>query len=432
MLRLVGLDLIIFSILLILHRISADKISYAGYSVVEATPKNNDELTWLESDSPCSVLGEWVGNGVGLLCSRLEANLLRQQAKNRGIKTTFSTRHLGRQIDKEEEQNSRADLIQPHKRQKKRILTHEEFVNYATIQHYLDSLQELYPYVNVSSIGKSIEGRDLKLVTINGGRNLPKIFIDAGIHAREWISPASTLFFIDKLTKVLKRQKTHSTKTTGRRSLTDEIEWHIVPLMNPDGYEHSRNKDRMWRKNRRVNPNSNCVGVDLNRNFPEGYGIGSSTRACSEVFQGPNPLSEPESIALNNHIEQTSGIRAAVSVHSFGNVLIFPWGYTETAHPQKAALSELANVISDTIYQKYEERYKPGTAKEVFGSWGVAGGATDDYYITKGIPYSFTFELPQTDSAGNHGFLLPPSNIKKVGNQLFLGFMTLAGQVLKS
>ena len=66
-------------------------------------------------------------------------------------------------------------------------------------------VEELYPNVNVSSIGKSIEGRDLNLVTINGGRNLPKIFIDAGIHAREWISPASTLFFMDKLTKVLKR-----------------------------------------------------------------------------------------------------------------------------------------------------------------------------------------------------------------------------------
>ena len=63
-------------------------------------------------------------------------------------------------------------------------------------------------------------------------------------------------------------------------------------------------------------------------------------RIKSELFcLGPNPLSEPESIALNNHIEQTPGIRAAVSVHSFGNVLIFPWGYTETPHPKKVCFS---------------------------------------------------------------------------------------------
>ena len=36
----------------------------------------------------------------------------------------------------------------------------------------------------------------------------------------------------------------------------------------------------------RKNPGSKCVGVDLNRNFPEGYGIGASKNPCSEVYQG--------------------------------------------------------------------------------------------------------------------------------------------------
>ena len=33
-------------------------------------------------------------------------------------------------------------------------------------------------------------------------------------------------------------------------------------------------------------PGSSCLGVDLNRNFPEGYGIGASKDPCSEVYQG--------------------------------------------------------------------------------------------------------------------------------------------------
>ena len=31
------------------------------------------------------------------------------------------------------------------------------------------------------------------------------------------------------------------------------------------------------------------------------------------------------------------------------------------------------------------------------------------------MDYSYTFELPETDETGDHGFLLPPSNIVKVG-----------------
>ncbi len=51
---------------------------------------------------------------------------------------------------------------------------------------------------------------------------------------------------------------------------------------------------------------------------------------------------------------------------------------------------------------------------QVFGSWGLAGGATDDWYITQSVPYSYTIELPEKDAHGDHGFLLPASNIIKV------------------
>ena len=29
-----------------------------------------------------------------------------------------------------------------------------------------------------------------------------------------------------------------------------DVDWLIMPLLNPDGYEYSRTTDRMWRKNR--------------------------------------------------------------------------------------------------------------------------------------------------------------------------------------
>ena len=63
------------------------------------------------------------------------------------------------------------------------------------------------------------------------------------------------------------------------------VQWPIIPLANPDGYEYTRTHDRMWRKNTVNIPGTSCIGVDINRNFPEGYGVGASKNPCSEVYQ---------------------------------------------------------------------------------------------------------------------------------------------------
>ena len=98
-------------------------------------------------------------------------------------------------------------------------------------------------------------------------------------------------------------------------------------------------------------------------------------------------------------------------------------------HPRRASLSSLASSISSAVLREQGVRYTPGTAREVFGLWGLAGGATDDWYITKDIPYSYTFELPEKDEDGDHGFLLPAKNIIKVGKQLQVAFTTMARQL---
>jgi len=408
-----------------------DKVSYAGYSVVQVGVNSTDEMVGLEAESGCVTLHEWSKHGVGFLCDRFQSPRLRRAAKSKHISTRVSTRHLDRLIREEQRSPRSADPQNNNRRLNARnknrgrsdMLSHNAYVGVDGIYRFLDALQDSYPNVNVKSIGKTFEGRDIKVVVVNEGRGLPKLFIDAGIHAREWISPAATLFFLDRLTKVLSRRKSKSTPPT----IGEKYEWHIVPLANPDGYEFSRTSDRMWRKNRRRFSDSKCVGVDLNRNFPQGYGVGASKNHCSEVYQGPSPFSEAESRAIKNYVEQLQNIRVAVSVHSFGNVLIYPWGYTNKPHPNQRELHRIASSVANAIRNITGEVYQPGTAKQVFGNWGIAGGATDDYYITKGILYSFTMELPEQGADGTeHGFLLPPSNIKRVGRHLSAALTTLA------
>merc|ERR1711973_102684 len=142
---------------------------------------------------------------------------------------------------------------------------HKEYRDVKDIYKFYENLAEENQMLRIESIGKSIDGREINLLKINAKNSeLPLVFIDAGIHAREWISPAAVMYFVETLLKILRK------KTKLARKKVDYLsafQWHIVPLANPDGYDYSRKKDRMWRKNRRKNQDSDCDGVDLNRNF---------------------------------------------------------------------------------------------------------------------------------------------------------------------
>lgn len=104
------------------------------------------------------------------------------------------------------------------------------------IHAWLDELKELYPdVVTLKTIGTSFEGRDIKGVIIDfkpGQReDKPLIgMIEGGIHAREWISPATVTWII----------KEFLTSTDANvRSMAEAFVWHIFPVANPDGYDYT-------------------------------------------------------------------------------------------------------------------------------------------------------------------------------------------------
>lgn len=136
-------------------------------------------------------------------------------------------------------------------------MTWNSYHRVSTIHSYLDYLGQTYPnLVSTQVIGTSHKGRPLKLVKISNGKSGNKaIFVDGGMHAREWISPASVSYIINDL-------------VLNFDSLPNDLQnldWYILPVANPDGYEYSHETDRLWRKNRAYN--GQCHGTDLNRNF---------------------------------------------------------------------------------------------------------------------------------------------------------------------
>ena len=208
-------------------------------------------------------------------------------------------------------------------------LDFKDYPTFEEIKNHLKKLAEDYPeLVNLTSRGKSVEGRELYMLKI-GHENKNASVAQRRLHAREWISPVTVLYLVDKLINEFKNN-------TG--SVYTQVDWIVMPMTNPDGYEFTKT-NRMWRKNRanpRVSAKSgeSCSGVDLNRNFggDVGYGVGGSSDPCSDTYKGPSPDSEPEVVAIRDAIlENVHKVNTALMFHSYGGRWLTSWGYlTET------------------------------------------------------------------------------------------------------
>lgn len=147
--------------------------------------------------------------------------------------------------------------------------------------------------------GKSVENRDLVAIRIGANTSPSKkvIWIEGGIHAREWISPATVTYFAQQLIN------NYNDNDATTKDLLNYFDFYIVPSLNVDGYEYTHTTSRLWRKTRGKNAGSSCIGADPNRNF--GYqwgGTGASSNPCSETYRGDKAFSEIEVKAETDYI----------------------------------------------------------------------------------------------------------------------------------
>jgi len=73
---------------------------------------------------------------------------------------------------------------------------------------------------------------------------------------------------------------------------------------------------------KKTEPNSE-MNADLNRNWPKGYGSGSSSNPHSEIYRGAHAFSEPETKALSDYI-RTKAFRAHVDFHTYDTHALLP------------------------------------------------------------------------------------------------------------
>jgi carboxypeptidase A, invertebrate len=157
-------------------------------------------------------------------------------------------------------------------------------------------------------------------------QNNRAIFIEANIHAREWIASATVTWILNEFLYSIDPEV---------QDLAMNVDWYIIPMANPDGYEYTRNTNRNWRKTR-SKVSSVCYGVDPNRNFafnflkPDEEGnLGASKAPCNDFYAGPHPFSENETIGIENFVTANRDkFDIYLSFHSFSQLLLFPMGTT--------------------------------------------------------------------------------------------------------
>jgi hypothetical protein len=200
--------------------------------------------------------------------------------------------------------------------------------------------------------GRSVEGKPIHVLEIGPDAATEVSVLVAGLHALEWIGVECCLGVAERLL---------GAAPAGRKIV-------VFPLVNVDGY---RAVEEDLRQGRRRFRRGNARGVDLNRNFPTFFR--KTPRAAAllpgATTAGEHPLSEPEAAAVHAHLEQLTGrgatITHAVSLHSFGLKVLFPYGARWKAPPDEARLRAAAAALCDRIAAPYRpvqtSRWVPGS-----------------------------------------------------------------------
>ena len=249
--------------------------------------------------------------------------------------------------------------------------------------------------VRLFSIGRSYEGRELwaAKVSDNAGQDEaePEVLFDGNIHAREHITAEMTIYILH----LLADGYGHSARIT---RLVNNREIFIIFMLNPDGalYDITGGRFHHWRKNRQPTPGSTYVGVDLNRNFGWSWGCcgGSSGNPSRIDYRGPYAWSSPEDTAYRDFVRSrmvggVQQIKVAVSWHSYGEVILWPYGYTKVDVPATMTDDDHQTFVALARGAAAWNGYRPKQASDLY----ITDGTAHDWsYHQQGL-FHFTFEM---------------------------------------
>jgi hypothetical protein len=196
-------------------------------------------------------------------------------------------------------------------------------------------------------------------------------------------------------------------------ALMDSTELWVIPVANPDGVDivaSNSTRPVAQRKNAHTNGCTGTgLGVDLNRNSSYHWDVNQGAK-CDETYPGTGPASEPETQGIQSFLSKiyrdtkpagdfspatTDTTGAFITVHSYSQLDIYPYGWTNQLAPNNNDLKAIADAMG-----------RANGYDVVHGDGGLnyfAPGATDDWiYGQLGVP-GYTIEVGP-GSGGCGGF----------------------------
>jgi len=190
-------------------------------------------------------------------------------------------------------------------------------LTYESLMTELTALQATYPFLRLSTLGKSLAGRDIPLITI--GEGTKSVLYVGAHHGMEWITSILCLRYLAEMACALAEGKQVFGVEAEQIRRSRRIA--VVPMLNPDGVElQIRGFDAQNPQMERLFGMSggdfsrwqaNGRGVDLNHNYDAGFAEYKSREPSLGIFgggptrfSGDFPESEPETAALCHWIRQ--------------------------------------------------------------------------------------------------------------------------------
>jgi hypothetical protein len=305
--------------------------------------------------------------------------------------------------------------------------TYETMDDLAAAHPQIVAIDELGPsWKKTQNITQGYTMRALRitnLATAAGDPQRPVMVVFGSIHAREYAPAEIATRFAEWL--------------AGRYGVDAEATWlvdhndvRLVLQANPDGRKIA--EQQVFQRKNLDDILGHCAssasdsGIDLNRNFPFHWGIlpnnlGSSGDTCAETYRGPQAQSEPETQNLMQYVAGTcdasghcvggvfadrrdaptnpanpagDGGAAAptdtsglfIDLHSFAELVLWPWGDSASEAPNERALRTLGRRLA------WFNGYTPLKGIQLYATDGTT---SDTMYGLLGVA-AFTLE---TDTA---------------------------------
>ncbi len=276
---------------------------------------------------------------------------------------------------------------------------YEGFHTYAEMSAEVAAVAAAHPdIVQRFSIGQSYQGRQLWAAKISDNvatdEAEPEVLFDGLHHSDEHMGLEMTLRILHWLVDGYGTDP----RITG---IVNRREIWIVFAANPDGAQYDIRNGRFhhWRKNRQPNANG-TVGTDLNRNYGYRWGGGGKTskNPLAITYRGPSAFSAPETRAFRDFlasrvVDGRQQIRAAITFHEYGRLVMWPYGYTKKNVPADMTTQDRAALAAIGRHMAASNGYRPEQASDLY----ITSGTTRDYEYGTYRIFSYTFELSNVD-----------------------------------